>query len=69
MSFSYLFAFFISQFLLGQSPIILNSKLLIRQYLFQRDVGVAFPEHVLFQLQLAMLDGRDGDAVDVAEES
>ena len=69
MSFSYLFAFFISQFLLGQSPIILNSKLLIRQYLFQRDIRIALSEHVLFQLQLAMLDGRDGDAVDVAEES
>jgi len=39
------------------------------EYLFQRDVGIAFPEHVLFQLQLAMLDGRDGDAVEVAEES
>ena len=47
----------------------LNSKLLIRQNLFQRDVGIALPEDVLLQLQLAMLDGRDGDAVDVAEES
>ena len=38
-----------------------------RQYLLQRDVRVGFSKHVLLQLKLAMLDGRDGDAVDVAD--
>ena len=37
------------------------------EYLFQRDVWIGFSEHFLLQLELAMLDGRDGDAVDVAD--
>ena len=37
------------------------------EYLFQRDVWIGFSEHFLLQLELAMLDGRDGDAVDVVD--
>ena len=37
------------------------------EYLFQRDIWIALSEHVLLQFELAMLDGRDGDAVDVAD--
>ena len=37
------------------------------QYLFERNIWICFAEHVLLQLELAVLDGRDGDAVDVAD--
>ena len=37
------------------------------EYLLQRDVWTALSEYVLLQFELAMLDGRDGDAVDVAD--
>ena len=39
----------------------------ISKYLLQCDVGIGFSEHILLQLELAVLDGRDGDAVDVAD--
>ena len=41
--------------------------LLFRQYLFECNVWVTFAKHVLLQLQLTMLNGRDGDAIDVAD--
>ena len=37
------------------------------EYLFQRNVWIGFSEHLFLQLELAMLDSRDGDAVDVAD--
>ena len=37
------------------------------EYLFQSDIRIALSEHVLLQFEFAMLDGRDGDAVDVAD--
>ena len=37
------------------------------EYLFQCDIRIAFSKNVLLQFELAMLDGRDGDAVDVAD--
>jgi len=40
--------------------------LLLKDF-FQCDVWIGFSEHVLLQLELAVLDGRDGDAVDVAD--
>jgi hypothetical protein len=39
------------------------------EYLLQRNVGIGFPEHILLQLELTVLDGRDGDAVDVADSA
>ena len=53
---SYPFAFFV-----------INSLFSVLQYLFQRDVRIGLSEDVLLQLELAVLDGRDGDAVDVAD--
>ena len=41
--------------------------LLTVEYLLQCDVRIGFSEHVLLQFEFAMLDGRDGDAVDVAD--
>jgi len=41
--------------------------LLFSQYLFQCNVWIGFSEHILLQLELTVLDGRDGDAVDVAD--
>ena len=37
------------------------------EYLFQSDIRIALSEHVLLQFEFAVLDGRDGDAVDVAD--
>ena len=37
------------------------------EYLLQSDVWITFSKHVFFQLELAMLDGRDADAIDVAD--
>ena len=37
----------------------------IIQNLFECDVWIGFSKNILLQLELAMLDSRDGDAVDV----
>ena len=37
------------------------------KYLFQRDVGISLSEYILLQLEFAMLDGIDSDAVDVTD--
>ena len=35
--------------------------------LFQSDLWIAFSEHVFLQFQFSMLNGRDGNAIDVAD--
>ena len=37
--------------------------------MFQCDIRIAFSKYVLLQFELAMLNGRDGDAVDVADSA
>ena len=39
------------------------------EYLFQRDVWTALAKHIFLQFEFAMLDGRDGDAVDIADSA
>ena len=46
---------------------LLCEELLTSKYLFQCNIWVTLSEHIFLQLQLAMLDSRDGDAVDVAD--
>ena len=37
------------------------------EYLLQGNVWIAFSKYILLQFELAVLDSRDGDAVDVAD--